>query len=168
VTSPIVVAHREPMVAEALSAALDQHVGSPCVTAVTSSDEALHQGRTARAVALDPDLRGASKVAADLRDGGVRVVLLGAEGVPTSRPVADLAGALGLAARPALTRRQRQILDLVAQGLAGKQVARRLGISPKTVEQHKTRMFERLGVPNQAAAVVVALSGRREMGGGSS
>jgi DNA-binding CsgD family transcriptional regulator len=35
----------------------------------------------------------------------------------------------------------------------GKQVARHLGISPKTVEQHKTRIFAKLGVPNQAAAV---------------
>jgi DNA-binding CsgD family transcriptional regulator len=39
--------------------------------------------------------------------------------------------------------------------MAGKQIARSLGISPKTVEQHKTRAFKRLGVPNQAAAVAM-------------
>jgi DNA-binding NarL/FixJ family response regulator len=61
-----------------------------------------------------------------------------------------------------LTERQREILALVAQGLAGKQVARHLGISPKTVERHKTRIFARLGVPNQTAAVSLALTGELE------
>jgi DNA-binding CsgD family transcriptional regulator len=40
-------------------------------------------------------------------------------------------------------------------------VARHLGISPKTVEVHKTRIFAKLGVPNQAAAVY-ALGNRME------
>ncbi len=44
--------------------------------------------------------------------------------------------------------------------MAGKQIARALGISPKTVEQHKTRAFKRLGVPNQAAAVAALTVGR--------
>ena len=47
------------------------------------------------------------------------------------------------------------MLRLAAKGMAGKQIARVLGISPKTVEQHKTRAFKRLGVPNQAAAVAM-------------
>jgi DNA-binding NarL/FixJ family response regulator len=58
-----------------------------------------------------------------------------------------------------LTPRERDVLTLVARGLAGKQVARHLGISPKTVEQHKTRIFAKLGVPNQAAAVYALGSG---------
>jgi protein AroM len=62
-----------------------------------------------------------------------------------------------------LTPRERDVLSLVARGFAGKQVARHLGISPKTVEQHKTRIFSKLGVPNQAAAVSVAMgAGRSE------
>ena len=48
--------------------------------------------------------------------------------------------------------REQEILRLVARGRSGKQVARQLGISPKTVERHKTRIFAKLGVPNQAAA----------------
>jgi DNA-binding CsgD family transcriptional regulator len=58
-----------------------------------------------------------------------------------------------------LTRREKEILDLVARGLAAKQVATQLGISPKTVEQHKTRIFAKLGVRNQTAAVSVLLGG---------
>ena len=41
----------------------------------------------------------------------------------------------------------------MAAGLPGKQIATRLGISLKTVEQYKTRIYAKLGVPNQAAAV---------------
>ena len=43
--------------------------------------------------------------------------------------------------------------------MSGKQVARHLGISPKTVEHHKTRIFAKLGVPNQTAAVTLAMAG---------
>jgi len=49
------------------------------------------------------------------------------------------------------------VLNLVARGLSGKQIARQLGISPKTVEHHKTRAFAKLGVPNQAAAVAALM-----------
>ena len=45
----------------------------------------------------------------------------------------------------ALTRRQREILELVAQGCAVKTIASRLNISVKTVEFHKTRLMRRLG-----------------------
>jgi DNA-binding CsgD family transcriptional regulator len=49
-------------------------------------------------------------------------------------------------------------MRLVSRGLVGKQIARQLGISPKTVERHKTRIFAKLGVANQAAAVNVAFA----------
>ena len=58
--------------------------------------------------------------------------------------------------------RERQILSLVTDGLAGKQVARVLGISPKTVERHKTRIYSKLGVPNQAAAAGLAARAYRD------
>lgn len=59
--------------------------------------------------------------------------------------------------RPGLTARQRQILALVAQGLSGKEIASRLGISPKTVEFHKAGIAERLGVRGTAELVRYAL-----------
>ena len=51
------------------------------------------------------------------------------------------------------------MLRLVAKGMAGKQIATVLRISPKTVEQHKTRLFRKLDVPNQAAAVATVMEG---------
>ena len=53
------------------------------------------------------------------------------------------------------TRRQRQILELVAEGLTDAQVGRRLGLTAATVSKHLTRSYARLGVPNRAAAVNV-------------
>lgn len=49
-------------------------------------------------------------------------------------------------ARDALTPREREVLDLVLQGLHNRQVAAKLGISPRTVEVHKARVMEKLGV----------------------
>lgn len=45
-----------------------------------------------------------------------------------------------------LTQRQTEILRLVASGRTTKEIARTLGISPKTVEFHRARLMERLGV----------------------
>lgn len=45
-----------------------------------------------------------------------------------------------------LTPRQREVLQLVAEGHSGKEIAARLGISAKTVEYHKASLMNRLGV----------------------
>uniref|UniRef100_Q47DK2 Two component transcriptional regulator, LuxR family n=1 Tax=Dechloromonas aromatica (strain RCB) TaxID=159087 RepID=Q47DK2_DECAR len=45
-----------------------------------------------------------------------------------------------------LTARQTEILRLVASGRTTKEIARDLGISPKTVEFHRSRLMERIGV----------------------
>ncbi len=47
---------------------------------------------------------------------------------------------------PGLTTRQKEILCLVASGLSTKEIARQLSISPKTVEFHRSRLMERIGV----------------------
>lgn len=46
----------------------------------------------------------------------------------------------------ALTLRQREVLQLVAEGHTSKEVAQRLGLSPRTVETHRAQIMERLGV----------------------
>jgi DNA-binding NarL/FixJ family response regulator len=170
----VVVAHREAMVAEGISAALARYPGIVSLGAATAARDAERLGAQAYAVAIDPALPGALAAAGRLRRLGVRVVFLGdangeavddragdeeEEGVrvPTHAPVATLAAALAPGSRspeaPAtLTGREQEILRLIAKGRSGKQVARQLGISPKTVERHKTRIFAKLGVPNQAAA----------------
>ena len=58
----------------------------------------------------------------------------------------------------ALTPREREVLELAAQGLHAKEIAARLGISPRTVEVHKTRIMDKLGVRNVAELVRFALA----------
>jgi DNA-binding CsgD family transcriptional regulator len=58
--------------------------------------------------------------------------------------------AAGKSSLETLTRRQREILELVAQGCAVKTIASRLAISVKTVEFHKTRLMRRLGMHGTA------------------
>ena len=56
-------------------------------------------------------------------------------------------------ATDALSGREREVLGLLAAGLSSKEVARQLGLSPKTVENHRARMLEKLGAANTAAAI---------------
>ncbi|HEX6736568.1 MAG TPA: response regulator transcription factor [Azonexus sp.] len=56
-----------------------------------------------------------------------------------------------------LTKRQAEILRLVASGRTTKEIARSLGISPKTVEFHRARLMERLGVHEVTALTRFAI-----------
>ncbi len=55
-----------------------------------------------------------------------------------------------------LTGREREVLELVAQGLGNDHIARRLFISPKTVRNHVSNLFSKLGVAGRPQAIVLA------------
>jgi DNA-binding NarL/FixJ family response regulator len=55
-----------------------------------------------------------------------------------------------------LTARERQLLNLISQGLASKQIALSLGISERTVKFHTTSLLRKLDADNRAQAVAVA------------
>lgn len=55
-----------------------------------------------------------------------------------------------------LTARETEVLGLVRQGLSNKQIARRLGISERTVKAHLTSCFQRIGVLDRTQAAVWA------------
>ena len=57
----------------------------------------------------------------------------------------------------ALSPRQREVLSLIAQGLSTKEIARRLGISGKTVETHRTQLMARLDIHEIAGLVRYAI-----------
>jgi DNA-binding CsgD family transcriptional regulator len=57
-----------------------------------------------------------------------------------------------------LTRRERQVLALLAAGLRNRAIALRLGISPHTVASHLKRLYGKAGVSNRAQAVAFALA----------
>jgi DNA-binding NarL/FixJ family response regulator len=56
-----------------------------------------------------------------------------------------------------LTSRQREILQLIAEGKATKEIAFALGISVKTVETHRAALMERLGIRDVAGLVLFAV-----------
>jgi DNA-binding NarL/FixJ family response regulator len=68
---------------------------------------------------------------------------------------------------PELTERERQVLNLIAQGHANAAIATRMGISTKTVRNHVSNIFTKLQVTDRAQAIVRAREaglGRREEG----
>jgi len=64
-----------------------------------------------------------------------------------------------------LTRREREVLLLVGQGLHAKEIGRALAISPRTVEVHKAGMMAKLGARNVAELVRFALTAAKNSGG---
>jgi DNA-binding NarL/FixJ family response regulator len=56
----------------------------------------------------------------------------------------------------ALSHREREVLQLLAEGATSKEIAVALGLRPKTVENHRSRILDKLGVSNSAAAVRAA------------
>lgn len=63
-----------------------------------------------------------------------------------------------------LTAREREIMEHAAKGLHAKEIASALGISPRTVEIHKTRLMAKLGVRNVAELVRFAMTAAEEPG----
>jgi DNA-binding NarL/FixJ family response regulator len=95
----------------------------------------------------------------------VRAVRLAASGVTVldsavtsnlarQQPPADASDAFST-----LTWRERQVVDLVTEGLANKAIATRLGISGRTVEGHLNHVFVKLGVVSRTELVRLALAG---------
>lgn len=56
-----------------------------------------------------------------------------------------------------LTLRERQILSLVAQGHTNKQIGERLGVSAKTIDNHRTNLMRKTGVHSVAGLLAFAL-----------
>ena len=59
-------------------------------------------------------------------------------------------------ARAALTSREREVVSLVVEGLRNEEIARRLGINEKTVRNHLTAVFAKMGVSGRLELVVLA------------
>jgi DNA-binding CsgD family transcriptional regulator len=61
----------------------------------------------------------------------------------------------------ALTARERQVADLIASGLATKEIAAALDISTHTARHHTERVFQKLGVQTRSAVAALLLSDGR-------
>jgi DNA-binding NarL/FixJ family response regulator len=56
-----------------------------------------------------------------------------------------------------LSSRERQVLQLVTEGLTSAEIASRLSLSPKTVETYRARMMDKLGVRDLPSLVRFAI-----------
>src|SRR5437773_3845426 len=73
-------------------------------------------------------------------------------------PQGMLEGAAGHSAPPpgGLSRREREVLRLLAAGESNRQIARRLGLSPHTVERHVANRYRKVGARGRADATAYA------------
>lgn len=85
----------------------------------------------------------ADRVRRDLRDAGRHTVPRG----PNTSTRANPFG---------LTRRQAEVLDLLAEGLTNAEIADQLVVSKRTVEHHVSAVFSQLGVTTRSKAIAVA------------
>lgn len=74
---------------------------------------------------------------------------------PTLRAVPDRGGAIEL-----LTRREREVLALIAAGCSNEGICDALFVSPKTVESHVRSIFSKLGLPRGAGVHARVLATR--------
>ena len=80
---------------------------------------------------------------------GRTFIQVGAEAAATAAPERTAA--------PALSPRERQVLELLAHGHTNREVADRLSLSVKTVETHRSRLSEKLGLHSRADLVRLAI-----------
>jgi FixJ family two-component response regulator len=60
--------------------------------------------------------------------------------------------------REPLTRREREVLEQFAAGSSNKEAGRRLGISPRTIEDHRANIMKKLGARNAADLIRMVLT----------
>jgi DNA-binding NarL/FixJ family response regulator len=105
-------------------------------------------GRTELAAAVRAVASGQSTFAPEV---GARLV---GSLTATARPGPDAAGAL-VARFPALTRREAEVLALVADGLSNAEIAGTLFVSVATVKTHINAIFAKLAVRDRAQAIAL-------------
>lgn len=81
-------------------------------------------------------------------DAGAVDAVLGTAGHRTARPVAGPAG---------LTTREVEVLVVLARGASNREIARHLGIAPKTVGNHIEHIYAKTGTTTRAAATLFAM-----------
>lgn len=182
----VVIVDDHPVVREGLAAALHAEV----VGAFGSAEEALASRQAADVVILDLELPGLSGIEAIGRfrapvlvltaygtDEDVeRALAAGAKGyLLKGAPLDEIERAIETVARGQsfldpriaradqrhrLSRRERDVLRLLAEGQSNKEIASKLRITERTAKFHVTSIYNKLGAANRAQAVAIAAEKR--------
>jgi len=70
-------------------------------------------------------------------------------------------GSLNFSGREPLTRREREVLEQFTSGASNKEAGRHLGISPRTIEDHRANIMKKLGARNAADLVRIVMTASR-------
>ncbi|MBW0102095.1 DNA-binding response regulator [Pseudonocardia sp. KRD291] len=130
---------------------------SPEVPIVASSAAAEHS------TVLDAVRAGATGYAVGADETTMAgIVAAVADGRPAFSPglagvVLDAVAGPAVASAPPLSPRESDVLRLVVEGLTARQIAGRLVLSPRTVENHVQRLLRKFGVPGRGALVRYAI-----------
>ncbi len=130
-----------------------QHVPSLGIVVLTmyAGDEQLFAALDAGASAFVPKDAPAEDVVAAARHAAVS---------PRSFTAPDLADAMQRRLKPTgpqLSPREREVLDLLAEGLGVAAIARKLYISESTAKTHISKIYDKLGAANRAQAIMNAI-----------
>ena len=125
------------------------------VLVLTMSEDQRTVSAALRAGASGYLVKGADRVT--LLDG-IRAVAAGTAvfGKGVAASVLSTMAQLEGNAFPQLTSREREVLDLLADGLTNTAIGRRLFVSPKTVRNHVSNVLSKLGVDSREAAAAMA------------
>jgi DNA-binding NarL/FixJ family response regulator len=126
-----------------------RHPDVPLVAVAVSAD------RTTVLAAIDAGISGYVLEGDDPAQVVAAVRAAAEGGSPLSPKAATaLVAARTRPSRGQLTRRERDVLGLLAEGLANREIAQRLGISERTVKAHLTSAFRRIGVRGRTQAAL--------------
>ena len=84
------------------------------------------------------------------------VAVMGALAEQALNEARDLAVLESPESTQVLSKREHEVLRLVAQGLTNKEIAYRLGLSPRTIQYHLNTIFNKTGVSTRSEAVAYA------------
>jgi len=74
---------------------------------------------------------------------------------------ASRSASLHFPGREPLTRREREVLEQFASGASNKEAGRHLGISPRTIEDHRANIMKKLGARNAADLIRIVMTAAR-------
>jgi FixJ family two-component response regulator len=78
-----------------------------------------------------------------------------------SHDAASNIASLHFPGREPLTRREREVLEQFASGASNKEAGRQLGISPRTIEDHRANIMKKLGARNAADLIRIVMTASR-------